>query len=107
MHIYIISMQLSEYQQMLAEAQSQLSQLQTQLASLEQSKVNLQQVLDERTSQERQKETQLKFLEAELKSKAEQLAVSEGKIQVHDDSNKLPTSQKQYYFSMSDSSLLY
>lgn len=80
-HVHVL--QLSEYQQKLSEAQSELSQLRSQLATLEESKEKLQEVLDDCSSQERQKENQIKLLQAQLTDKSEQLSAAEDKIQVH------------------------
>ena len=76
-------LQLSEYQQKLSEAESEVFQLRSQLASLEESKEKLQQVLDECSSQERQRENQIKLLQAQLNDKSEQLSTAEDKIQVN------------------------
>lgn len=82
MTVHAIFLQLSEYQESLSEAQSQLCQMKSQLTSLEQSKAKLQQVLDARSGEERQREAQIKLLEAKVSDKAEQLANAEDKIQV-------------------------
>ena len=76
-------LQLSEYQQKLSEAESEVFQLRSQLTSLEESKEKLQQVLDECSSQERQRENQIKLLQAQLNDKSEQLSTAEDKIQVN------------------------
>ena len=80
--MYASICQISEYQQKLSDTQSELSQLRSQLATLEESKGKLQQVVDECSNHERQRENQLKLLEAELTDKSEQLATAEDKIQV-------------------------
>ena len=80
--LYASIWQLSEYQQKLSDTQSELSQLRSQLATLEESKGRLQQVVDECSSHERQRENQIKLLEAELTDKSEQLATAEDKIHV-------------------------
>ncbi len=75
-------LQLSESQRKLSEAESEVLRLRSQLASLEESKEKLQQILNECSSQERQRENHIKMLQAQLSDKAEQLSAAENKIQV-------------------------
>ena len=58
--------------------------MQSQLTSIEQSKAQLQFVLNETMGEEKRKESQIKLLEAELSGKTELLANAEDKIQVHE-----------------------
>ena len=76
-------LQLSEYQRKLSEAESEVCQLRSQLASLEEGREKLQQVINECSSQERQRENQIKLLQAQLNNKSEQLSTAEDKIQVN------------------------
>ena len=78
------SLQLSEYQQSLSETQFQLSQMRSQLTSIEQSKAQLQLVLNETRGEEKRKESQIKLLEIELSGRTELLANAEDKIQVQE-----------------------
>ena len=76
-------LQLSEYQRKLSESESEVCQLRSQLASLEEGREKLQQVINECSSQERQRENQIKLLQAQLNNKSEQLSTAEDKIQVN------------------------